>query len=63
MGQWWVSGFDFGFLFFILIWIGDQQVICYGFWILILAGFYSAEVGGVTEKLDSGGGGCGWLTK
>ena len=36
-------------------------MICYGFWILILAGFCSAEVGGVTEKLDGGGG--GWLTE
>ena len=53
--------------FWILIWIGDWRVICYGFWILILVGFCygfcSAEVGGVIEKLDSGGGGCGWLTK
>lgn len=35
-------------------------MICYGFWILILAGFCSAEVGGVTVKLDGGG---GWLTE
>ena len=40
-------------------------MICYGFGILIVVGlcygFCSAEVGGVIEKLDSGGGGCGWL--
>ena len=38
-------------------------MIGYGFWILILARFcyefWSAEVGGVTEKLDGGGGGGG----
>ena len=38
-------------------------MICYGFWFLILArfcyGFCLAEVDGVTEKLDGGGG--GWL--
>ena len=41
-------------------------MICYGFWILILVGFCygfcSAEVGGVTKKLDGDGGG-GWLTE
>ena len=28
-----------------------------------LAGFCSAEVGGVTEKIDSGGSGGRWLTE
>ena len=28
-----------------------------------LAGFCSAEVGGVIEKLDNGGGGGRWLTE
>ena len=43
----------------------DGGGIALGWWILILAefcyGFCSVEVGGVTEKLNSGGGGGGWL--
>ena len=42
-------------------------ILDFGFWILILildfdlVGFCSTEVGGVTEKLDGGGG--RWLTE
>ena len=38
----------------------DGSGVALGWWILILARFCSVEVGGVTEKLDGGGGG-GWL--
>ena len=38
----------------------DGGGVALGWWILILARFCLVEVGGVTEKLDGGGGG-GWL--
>ena len=47
----WVGG---GFLVLILDFDFDFG-FCYR--------FCSAEVGGVTEKLDGGGGGGGWLTE
>ena len=58
-------GFGFGFGFGLIIWFWfDGGGVALGWWTLILAGFcYGfclAKVGGVTEKLDSGGGG-GWL--
>ena len=47
--------------FGLIVWFWfDGGGVALGWWILILAGFCLAEVGGVTEKLDSGGGG-GWL--
>ena len=48
------NGFDFGFWILILILDFNLAGFCYG--------FCSTEVGGVTEKLDGGGGG-GWLTE
>ena len=58
-------GFGFGFGFGLIIWFWfDGGGVALGWWTLILAefcyGFCLAKVGGVTEKLDSGGGG-GWL--
>ena len=44
--------------FGLIVWFWfDGGGVALGWWILILAGFCLAEVGGVTEKLDSGG----WL--
>ena len=48
---WFGSKISDGFWFLILIWIGDRQVICYGFRILILAGF-------ICYGFCSGGGWC-----
>ena len=56
-----------GDFFFEWVWFWfwfDGGGVALGWWTLILAefcyGFCLAKVGGVTEKLDSGGGG-GWL--
>ena len=60
-GDFFLNGFGFGFGFGLIIWFWfDGGGVALGWWTLILAGFCLAKVGGVTEKLDSGGGG-GWL--
>ena len=55
---------DFFFFEWVCFWFWfwfDGGGVALGWWILILVGFCSAEVGGVTEKLDDGVGGGWWL--